>query len=88
MDAACVLFYELLIIPLPVLGIVTMYQNLPQGYSTIPSSTINVVLEPPVAMAYDPIGLACAVLSLATNMIATALIGYKAWYDILLHSSQ
>ena len=38
----------------------------------------------PEALAYDPIGLACAVLSLATNVIATALIGYKAWYAIFL----
>ena len=38
----------------------------------------------PEALAYDSIGLACAVLSLATNVIATALIGYKAWYAIIL----
>ena len=71
-------------IPFTVLGIVTTYQNLPQGYSTIPSSTFDSLFKFPVAMAYDPVGLACAVLSLATNVIATTLIGYKAWYVILL----
>ena len=34
-------------------------------------------------MAYDPIGVACTVLYLATNAIATALIGYKTWYAII-----
>ena len=70
------------------LGIVTTYQNLPRGYSSLSTSTVENIAALPVAMAYDPVGLACAVLSLATNVIATALIGYKAWYVLLLHSSQ
>ena len=64
-----------------VLGIVTSYQNFPQGYSTLLSNGASNI---PEALAYDSIGLACAVLSLATNVIATALIGYKAWYAIFL----
>ena len=63
-----------------VLGIVTSYQNFPQGYSTLLSNGASNI---PEALAYDSIGLACAVLSLATNVIATALIGHKAWYVII-----
>ena len=69
------------------LGVVTTYQNFPQGYSTIPPYANNpsptVFPSPPEAIAYDPIGMACAVLSLATNVISTALIGYKTWYVII-----
>ena len=76
---------ELRTTPLPVLAIVTTYQNMPQGYSTLPSSKSSTLFQAPQAMAFDPIGLACAVFSLATNVIANALIGYKAWCAILLN---
>ena len=32
----------------------------------------------------NPVGLACAVLSLVTNVLSTSLIAYKAWY-VLTH---
>ena len=34
-------------------------------------------------MAYDPVGIACAAVTLFTNAVATALIGYKVWCAFL-----
>ena len=30
-----------------------------------------------------PIGIATSVLSLSTNILATLLVGYKAWYVVM-----
>ena len=47
----------------------------------------EVELTPGSLYTGDSWGVTASVLSLVTNMIATSLIGYKAWYDtILLHS--